>query len=371
MAPISSPIGSPLPASDPQTYVSSVYSGKKEVTEVWGWNLEEEFKAMVCAAGSDQGAAILALDMEFSGFLHHEPRTGARAVRYQALRENVDQLHPIQMGAAVAGADGSLRGVWSFNLRFDADVDLHTKSSLAFLQAAGLDFPRHASEGIDAAELGRKLSGSGLVGTHSNAPWWITFSGSYDFGYLLKMLTSGRPLPQNCGAFDAELSNFCPRRHELRNELPHGSLDNLARSHGVQRFGAPHTAGSDALLTLELFLRVVGAKLREQRDRWNPWAQFDMTAWNPNNAWGPAWGGRWDNPWLHFGSNPAVPGMLWLPSTLAGPVPSLVGGAPVPSAAFWGSVPNGLAVSHKVADAAAAAQKASTMKSEASKVMEI
>jgi len=359
----------PYPASEPQAYVSSMYSNKKEVHEVWGWNLEQEFQALVAAAGAEQGSAILALDMEFSGFLHQEPRAGARAVRYQALRENVDQLHPIQLGAAVAGADGSLRGVWSFNLKFDAEQDMHTKSSLAFLRAAGLDFPRHAAEGIDAAELGRRLSGSGLVGNHSRTPWWITFSGSYDLGYLLKMLTSGRPLPQNHGAFDAELSTFCPRRHELRNELPHGSLENQARTHGVPRCGVAHTAGSDALLTLELFLRVVGAKLREQRDRWNPWGQFDATSWNgAASAWGPAWG---LDPWLHYAANPA-PGMLWLPSTLAGPVPSLAGGTPMPSASFWGAVPGGVTSPSKVADLAAAMRKAGLMHGdEEAKVMEI
>lgn len=31
------------------------------------------------------------------------------------------------------------------------------------------------------------------------------------------------------------LSSFCPRRHELRDELPHGSLDSLARPWGTLR----------------------------------------------------------------------------------------------------------------------------------------
>jgi len=354
----------------PQAPSALSYLDAKEVHEVWESNLDQEFEALVAAAVVDNGAAILALDVEFSGFLLQEPRTGARAVRYQAVRENVDQLHPIQVGAAVAGADGSLRGVWSFNLRFDAEVDLHTKSSLAFLRAAGLDFPRHAAEGIDATRLGECIANSGLVGQHGRAPWWITFSGSHDLGHLLKLLTSGRPLPESFGAFEAELSSYCPRRHELRNELPYGSLQSLARTHGLQRHGCAHTAGSDALLTLELFLRVVGGKLRDQRDRWNPWAPVDAgwaaDAWAP--AWGVAWHGTWPLPFVN-----TAPHLLWLPASLAGPVPALAGGAPMPSASFWGAAGHGMVNAKScVADASVPAPETTRLLPKApDKVMEI
>merc|ERR1719261_118178 len=100
---------------------------------------------------------------------------------------NVDQLRPIQVGCAVASTDGVLRGVWNFNLQFDVATDLHTEASVAFLSAAGVDFPRHAVEGIEASRLGERLARSALVGQHSKCPWWVTFSGAYDFGYLLKL----------------------------------------------------------------------------------------------------------------------------------------------------------------------------------------
>lgn len=243
-----------------------------EVHDVWAWNLDEAFDALLASAlesaqaDGEAGNVILAFDVEFPGFLRQEPRAGARAVRYQVLRENVDRLRPIQLGVAVASHSGALRGVWSFNLRFDVDVDLHSAKSVAFLRAAGIDFPRHAAEGIEADELGQRLASSELVGWHSRAPWWVTFSGSYDFGYLMRMLTAEK-LPQNFGGFDVTLSSFCPRRHELRDELPHGSLDSLARKHGLQRRGFAHTAGSDALLTLELFLAVAGTRSVSEMQR--------------------------------------------------------------------------------------------------------
>ncbi|CAL1142909.1 unnamed protein product [Cladocopium goreaui] len=58
--------------------------------------------------------------------------------------------------------------------------------------------------------------------------------------------------------------SYFPNRYELvpegiiplRDELPRGSLDSLLREFGVERHGTPHTAGSDALATLELYFQV-------------------------------------------------------------------------------------------------------------------
>lgn len=362
MAPVLvSPPASPMPLSErspPNTPTTSA-GGVEEIHEVWAWNLEQEFGNLLAAATGDaSGGAILALDMEFPGFLRQEPRTGARAARYQALRENVDRLRPIQLGAAVAGADGNIRGVWSFNLQFDVDVDAQNPSSVAFLRAAGIDFPRHREEGIESATLGRRLASSVLVGQSGRAPWWVTFSGAYDLGYLLKMLTSGRPLPRDFSAFDCALGAFCPKRHELREELPHGSLDNLAKKLGVQRYGTAHTAGSDALLTLELFLRVVPVKGRWTS--WGPPQNNHMTSWEPQadpwyhnhhhhhhqhqHSWDMAanWEvARWEtNPWAFSPYQTHVPAPPWPQAPVSPappPIPSLNGGNPMPSAAFWNS----------------------------------
>jgi len=229
-----------------------------DVHDVWAWNFDVEFASLLVACSAS--SVILAFDVEFPGFIRQEPRTGPRAVRYQVLRENVDTLRPIQLGVAIANLDGKPLGVWSFNLHFDECVDLHSAKSIAFLRQAGVDFPRHKAEGIEASVLGERLAASDLVGWHARAPWWVTFAGFYDFGYLLRMLTREK-LPQNSGGFDNSLAHFCPRRYELRDELPHGSLDSLASKHGLQRRGLAHTAGSDALLTLELFFIVLTTRV--------------------------------------------------------------------------------------------------------------
>eukprot|EP00747_Dinoflagellata_sp_TGD_P195154 gnl/TRDRNA2_/TRDRNA2_63413_c0_seq2.p1 gnl/TRDRNA2_/TRDRNA2_63413_c0~~gnl/TRDRNA2_/TRDRNA2_63413_c0_seq2.p1 ORF type:complete len:377 (-),score=80.62 gnl/TRDRNA2_/TRDRNA2_63413_c0_seq2:168-1298(-) len=222
------------------------------IRDVWAWNFEEEFNLLVAAATSKHGA-VLALDTEFPGFLREEPRwSTASAARYEALRANVDLLQPIQFGIAAASAsDGSLLGTWSFNLHFDLATDLHTDASVNFLKAAGIDFPRHALEGIASTALGRRLAQSPLVGKRSDVPRWITFSGEYDLAYMLKLLT-GTSLPRDAEAFDEAIATFCPRRNELRERLLYGSLESAAMDHGIKRRGSSHTAGSDALVYLSV-----------------------------------------------------------------------------------------------------------------------
>lgn len=235
--------------------------------EVWNWNFEDKFAAFEAAvARSSAAGCVVALDMEFPGFLLEEPRESTRSQRYPILRRNIDQLWPIQVGMTLADEQGRIHGVWTFNLRFDATIHAHTKESLKFLRAAGIDFERHSTEGITALELGSMMASSNLVGHHNCSPTWLTFAGDYDLGYLFKLLTRGRALPERMDIFDQVLSIYCPKRKDLRDVLPHGSLESLGKRFAVRRHGKAHTAGSDALLTMELDIHVRGMV---DKLRWN------------------------------------------------------------------------------------------------------
>lgn len=235
----------------------AVWQDTRRVRQVWAWNLRAEFFALFETLRSAGLGALVAFDTEFPGVVREGPWTASLESQYEALRCNVGMLRPIQIGLAVAGKEGSILGVWSFNLHFDLDLHLHTEAAVAFLSEAGIDFPRHAQEGVDAKVLGRLFLKSPLVPVPGRlpyqVPWWITFSGLYDLGYLVNLLTAA-PLPRTLGEFQAQLKQLCPQRHEIRDWLPHGSLQHLAEDRGLQRRGAAHTAGSDALATLELFL---------------------------------------------------------------------------------------------------------------------
>jgi len=242
-----------------------------QVHDVWESNFNLEFDALLAAVASAMDAdragsscgVVVALDTEFPGVVQREESPGSSteaetAIQYRVLRDSVDLLKPVQFGIAISGADGILRGAWSFNLKFDIHTDLHTKASIDFLRSVGFDFARLATEGIEVARLGQRLAASPLVGSYlGRTPIWVTFSGGHDLAYLIKILTGCRPLPRTAAAFGAAMTSFCPRQFELRGWLPYGSLDSLISDHGLARSGLAHTAGSDALVTLELFLHVV------------------------------------------------------------------------------------------------------------------
>lgn len=93
---------------------------------------------------------------------------------------------------------------------------------------------------------------------------WICFHGAYDFGYLVKTLCS-RNLPPKEADFFYLLHKYFPFVYDLKVLLRNvhcikgGGLQALATALGVDRVGMNHQAGSDALLTGNVFF-----KLREQ-----------------------------------------------------------------------------------------------------------
>merc|ERR1719491_2736757 len=99
--------------------------------DVWQCDFDREFSALLGAVSRAGGSeAILAMDMEFPGFLYEDPQCASDEAHHEALRSNIDLTWPIQVGIAVVGVDGMHHGVWSFSLEFDADVDAHTARSL-------------------------------------------------------------------------------------------------------------------------------------------------------------------------------------------------------------------------------------------------
>lgn len=215
--------------------------------EVWTGNLQHEVGLFRRAMRS---AAVVAIDTEFPGVIQENAWKEPEETHYRAMKERVELLPVIQIGLALASSDGQCLGVWNFNLAYNLATDLHTDAAVNFLRACGVDFDRHASEGIDASSLGVMLKSSGL-----SSCAWVTFCGMTDLLYLMQLVQPEHQLPQTLRGFQCLLKETCVTHQELRDRLPWGSLSSLARSHGVIRYGQAHTAGSDALVTLELFFR--------------------------------------------------------------------------------------------------------------------
>lgn len=168
----------------------------------------------------------------------------------------------IQAGISLAKKNGERpKGIdtWQFNINYDLKKEKHHPESIKLLQEAGIDFDEMEKEGIDVMIFSDFLMSSGLV-INPNVQW-ITFHGTYDFSYLLKVLIN-TDLPQSSKEFLKYLRHVFPNIYDIKtminevDELKNHSLTRLGQEMVIKRKGKCHQAGSDALLTLELFFEI-------------------------------------------------------------------------------------------------------------------
>lgn len=219
---------------------------------------------------------------------------------YQTLRCNVDLLKMIQLGITLFSPDGSLPATndprnpqsnylanlitapcsWQFNFSFSLSADMYAQESTTMLEKAGIDFTAHEKNGIDPKEFGALLYSSGLV--LEDDVNWISFHSGYDFGYLMKIMLQ-KPLPEDEEEFHKLLTIFFPSlydikfllKHAARNQAVNNSqqltaeagailqklqtksgLQDIADELGISRVGVAHQAGSDSLLTGQVFFKM-------------------------------------------------------------------------------------------------------------------
>ena len=141
---------------------------------------------------------------------------------------------------------------------FRLGEDMYAQDSIDLLRASGIDFARHEAEGVDVLRFGELLMTSGVV-LNPDARW-VTFAASYDFGYLLKVLTC-TPLPPTEAEFFDLLNLYFPSVYDIKYLMKfcgalHGGLSRLAEQLRVERIGPQHQAGSDSLLTASSFIKL-------------------------------------------------------------------------------------------------------------------
>jgi CCR4-NOT transcription complex subunit 7/8 len=127
------------------------------------------------------------------------------------------------------------------------------------LKHSGIDFEKHENEGIDIQRFGEVMMTSGLV-LNDNVKW-LSFHSSYDFGYLLKLLTC-EPLPGEEDEFFDLLSTFFPSLFDMKymmmsTEKLKGGLNKVAEDLEIERIGPMHQAGSDSLVTASTYFAMV------------------------------------------------------------------------------------------------------------------
>ncbi|CAL5358360.1 unnamed protein product [Camellia sinensis] len=241
------------------------------VRDVWADNLSFEF-GLIRRVLNDY--PNVAMDTEFPGtiiFSDKHYSCLSPSDNYFLMKSNVDALNLIQVGLTLSDNQGNLPDLytdscyaWQFNFRdFDIESDdLRNADSIKLLKRQGIDFKKNREEGIDSREFAKMLLWSGLVYKRPSKRW-VTFHSGYDFGFLIKMLTH-RELPENLETFMAMVhfyfgGNVYDIKHLMRdcNGL-NGGLERVAKALGVDRAaGKSHQAGSDSLLTMETFLKLL------------------------------------------------------------------------------------------------------------------
>ena len=169
---------------------------------------------------------------------------------------------------------------WQFNFKFSLNTDMYAAESTTMLSKAGIDFSRHETNGIDPRDFGALLISSGLV--LDRDIHWISFHSGYDFAYLMKMMLC-TPLPDNEADFHDLVKIFFPSLFDIKFILKHtgvkGSINNsqqlsseaqhmmqkvmtkaglqdIAEELAVSRIGQAHQAGSDSLLTGQVYFKM-------------------------------------------------------------------------------------------------------------------
>mmetsp|Transcript_7921 Transcript_7921/g.13348 ORF Transcript_7921/g.13348 Transcript_7921/m.13348 type:complete len:314 (-) Transcript_7921:193-1134(-) len=232
----------------------------REIREVWAYNLDDEM-AIVRQLVEDY--PYVAMDTEFPGIVARPVGSfrSSHDYHYQTLRCNVDLLKIIQLGLTFSDAQGNLPPgccTWQFNFSFNLNEDMYAQDSIDLLTRSGIDFKKSQDRGIDVEYFGELLMTSGIVLNEDIK--WISFHSGYDFGYLIKLLTS-KVLPADESDFFDLLSTYFPCVYDVKYLMKFcgnlaGGLNKLAEALEIERIGPCHQAGSDSLLTSATFFRM-------------------------------------------------------------------------------------------------------------------
>ena len=255
---------SPKSNSDSQISFTSETNFPKNITnikEVYEDNLIEELRII-----SDiiEEYNYIGIDTEFPGTVYNINNI-TKDFYYKTLKINVDSLKLIQLGITITNEKGESPknisyNTWQFNFHFGLEEDEYNEESIQLLKNSGINFEKLKKKGIKQKIFAEHLMTSGLVLNPDIN--WISYHGSYDFAYLLKLLTNEN-LPSNENEFNNLLSLYFHNYLDIKilvKDLDYyfnGGLNKLIYKLGISRKGSMHQAGSDSIATLDSFITLL------------------------------------------------------------------------------------------------------------------
>uniref|UniRef100_A0A2K6CZ82 poly(A)-specific ribonuclease n=1 Tax=Macaca nemestrina TaxID=9545 RepID=A0A2K6CZ82_MACNE len=182
----------------------------QRICEVWACNVDEEMMKI--------RQVIQKYNYIFPGVVARptgEFRSNAD-YQYQLLRCNVDLLKIIQLGLTFMNEQGEYppgTSTWQFNFKFNLTEDMYAQDSIELLTTRGIRFKKHDEEGIETQYFVELLMTSGVV--LCEGVKWLSFHSSYNFGYLIKILTNSN-LPEEELDFFEILPLFLPAIYDVK-----------------------------------------------------------------------------------------------------------------------------------------------------------
>ena len=239
--------------------IPSVSSEQPGIMEVYEDNFINQIKFI---GGLLEEYNYIGMDTEYPGIVY-SLQTITKDFYYRTLKMNIDSLKIIQLGITLTNSKGEYPKnckyhTWQFNFEFDKKVDKITPSSLNLLEQCGIDFSKLKRKGIKHRTFAEYFTTSGLVLNPDVK--WISFHGCYDFGYLLKLLTY-QSLPESENDFLQLCDTYFINYYDIKTMVKRidnlqGGLNKLAQNLEVLREGKTHQAGSDSVVTIDVYFKL-------------------------------------------------------------------------------------------------------------------
>ena len=228
------------------------------IIEVFKDNLNIEMKNLISLINEYN---YIGMDTEFPGIVYSISSV-EEDFYYKSLKLNTESLKLIQLGITLSNSKGESPKpyhTWQFNFEFDYLKDKYSEPSLKLLISSGINFNKLKENGINHKKFFQIFKNSGLV--LNPKIYWVSFHGNYDFAYLLKNLL-GNSLPKNEEDFSELLRAFFPNYYDIKILVKEkfnmqGSLNKLAQNLNIIRKGKLHQAGSDSLVTIKVFWKLL------------------------------------------------------------------------------------------------------------------
>ena len=228
------------------------------IIEVFKDNLNIEMKNLISLINEYN---YIGMDTEFPGIVYSISSV-EEDFYYKSLKLNTESLKLIQLGITLSNSKGESPKpyhTWQFNFEFDYLKDKYSEPSLKLLISSGINFNKLKANGINHTKFFQIFKNSGLV--LNPKIYWVSFHGNYDFAYLLKNLL-GNSLPKNEEDFCELLRAFFPNYYDIKILVKEkfnmqGSLNKLAQNLNIIRKGKLHQAGSDSLVTIKVFWKLL------------------------------------------------------------------------------------------------------------------